>query len=77
MQLSTRSKLHTEIEEFLYASIEGDDKEFVAQLLLRRAPWQDWALFYFVLFVQNCWLMQDRIGKAFKESVPQGPYRHA
>jgi len=76
-QLEARAKLNAEISEFLFDALEGEDRAFAANLLLRRAPWQEWATYYVVSFIQNCWVFSDRIGKAFKDTIPQGPYRHA
>ena len=70
-------KLISEIQEYLYEAIEGKDKEFAAQLLLRRAPYQDWLKYYVISFLQNCKSFSTLFGQSFQTTVPHGPYHHA
>lgn len=72
-----KEKLSIEINDFLYEALEGQDKAFAVQLLLRRAPWYEWALFYIVSILQKFHVFRKRIGETFKQSVPHGPYHHA
>ena len=75
-QEEAKGKLSSEINEYLYEAIEGIDKEFTARLLLRRAPFQDWALYYVISFLQNCRAVSSWHGQTFQTSVPHGPYHH-
>lgn len=72
-----KEKLAIEIDDFLYEAIEGQDKEFAVQLLLRRAPLRDWVIFHVVSLLQHCRVFSKWIGETFKQSVPHGPYHHA
>lgn len=76
-QEEAMAKLTGEIDEYLYEAIEGRDKAFAAQLLLRSAPWSDWAVFYIASVLQNYRSMTRLMGQTFQTAVPQGPYRHA
>ena len=72
-----REKLDAQIEDYLYDAIEGIDKDYAAQLLLRRAPWQEWVKYYLVVFLQHFRIVSENLGEAIKSSIPQGPFRHA
>ncbi len=76
-QEEAKEKLVLEIDEYLYQAIEGIDKEFAAQLLLRRAPFQDWALYYAISFLQNFRSFSGWFGQTFQTSIPHRPYHHA
>ena len=72
-----KSKLFDQINEYLYDAIEGEDKNHAPALLLRKAPWQDWLIFYIVDFLQQCRSLQVWFGEAFSPKIPHGPYHHA
>ncbi|MDT4330849.1 type II toxin-antitoxin system HicB family antitoxin [Methylomonas sp. MS20] len=72
-----KAKLIDQIDEYLYDAIEGDDKDYAPALLLRKAPWQDWAVFYIIDFLQRCRSLSEWLGEAFSPNIPHGPYRHA
>jgi hypothetical protein len=72
-----KSKLAEQINEYIYDALEGEDKDFAAQLLLRKAPLQDWLQYYVIYFLQRCLMLPVRLGEVFNTAIPHGPYHHA
>ncbi len=69
-----KQKLATEIDDYLFDAIEGDEQQNAAHLLLRRADYQEWLLFYLLRFIANCQTVKNKIGEAFDMAVPNGPF---
>ena len=72
-----KAKLVEQIDEYIYDALEGEDKDFAAALLLRKAPMHDWLQYYAITLLQHCLAIHSRLGETFKTSIPHGPYRHA
>lgn len=72
-----KSKLSTQIDEYIYDAIEGEDKEFAAELLLRKAPLKDWIVYHTIDFLEHCAMLRGKMGEIFKPAIPHSPYHHA
>ena len=72
-----KSKLYSQINEYIYDAIEGEDKEFAAELLLRKAPLKDWVIYHVIDFFVRCSYLKEKIGEVFNPAIPQRPYHQA
>jgi len=72
-----KARLEAQIEEYVFDAIEGEDREHAEQLLTRRAPWQQWARYYFIKLLASFGLVQEGVRRLFLEIVPLRPYRPA
>jgi predicted RNase H-like HicB family nuclease len=71
-------KLRVIINEYLTDALVGEDQQYADDLLSRRAPWRDWARFYWLTFLQHCRQIKDKLrSTAFSLPVPMVPYKHA
>lgn len=71
-------KLRVIVDEYLTDALVGDDQEYAADLLSRRAPLIDWIRFYWLDFLQRCRQVKDRLhSTAFALPVPMVPYKPA
>ncbi len=71
-------KLGAQVMAYLYDAIEGEDREFAPQLLLRRAPWRDWAEWHLLSAMDRFeWLGGIVRSRLLDLALPQPPYRHA
>ncbi len=68
------AKLESQINEYLYDALEGEDKEFAAELLLRKAPLRDWVLYHILDFIQHCIRLHGTLGQVFKPTIPHLPH---
>lgn len=62
-----RSKLHAQINSYVFDAIAGDDQAHAADLLTRRAPLRYRAKYYFYLAADHFRAMSHRMGCAFSE----------
>jgi len=73
-----KAKLDAQIMEYLYDAIDGQDREFAPQLLLRRAPLRDWVEYYAIFAMTRFkWLSRIAYPKLIDLALPPPPYRHA
>jgi predicted RNase H-like HicB family nuclease len=72
------TKLRVIVDEYLVDALIGDDQPYAKELLNRRAPWTEWALVYWLSFLQHCRKAKDRVGStAFDLPVHMVPCNHA
>lgn len=71
-----KAKLNDEIDDYLFEALEGEEKDNAAYLLLRKAGFSEWVLFYSLDFMARFNAVKTRIGEAFSPALPHGPYRH-
>ncbi|WP_084480175.1 type II toxin-antitoxin system HicB family antitoxin [Methylomicrobium lacus] len=71
-----KQKLEEEIDEYLYDALEGESKNYAPYLLLRKADFSEWALFYTLDLFTRCRSLKQWIGEAFSPVIPHGPYNH-
>jgi len=71
-----KQKLFSEIDEYLFDAIEGDERDNAAYLLLRKAESREWFLFYTLAFLDRCHALKNWIGEAFSPAMPHGPFNH-
>jgi len=76
-QEEAKIKLSTEINSYLYESTDGLDKKYTAHLLKRRAPLQDWVVYYAVSFLHNYRAISRWLGYTFQTPTPHRPYHSA
>ena len=67
------AKLDTQIKEYLYDCLVGEDKDYAFQLLNRKAPLLEWVKYYFYCSVYHVLKLHDDIRYFFKKSVPLSP----
>ncbi len=72
-----KAKLESMIGEYVYDALEGEDKEFAEQLLLRRAPLRDWLKHYWYRFVNRVGGIHRVWFTAPLPVEPSSRYRHA
>lgn len=72
-----RVKLHSQIREYIYDALVGEDRAYADQLLKRRAPLRFWAKYYFYKTVYNYQLAHNGIREFFNEVMPLTVAHHA
>ena len=72
-----KTKLCVQINEYLYDALEGEDKRFAAELLLRKAPLRDWVTYYIVGALERVVVLRGVVGEIFKPAIPHTPFHHA
>ena len=77
-QAEATAKLAAQIEAYLYDAMDGEDKDHGPALLLRRAPWRDWAEYHALAWLARFPpLRRAAWATLFDAHLPTGPYRHA
>lgn len=69
-----RTKLHQQIVSYLYDALEGEDKEYAAQLLNRKAPIGFRIKYAFYKILMNFYKAKDGINHIFNEIIPPNPH---
>ena len=74
-----KAKLLSMIGEYVHDAVSGEDKEFAAELLSRKAPLRYWAKFYAYCAMYRLGVIRDGMKKFFCQPMPLEPvaYKHA
>ncbi len=72
-----RQKLHSQIAEYVFDAVAGEDRQFGDQLLPRRAPLIEWARYYKYVTQSRLGLLRESIRRLFTEILPLQPLRTA
>lgn len=70
-----KQKLESQISEYVFDALAGEDQAYSDQLLSRRAPLRLWVRYYWYGFLIKVWHVQNGI-KRFKERLPLVPERN-
>ncbi len=70
-------KLERMMSDYVYDALAGEDREFVGQLLTRKAPFSQFATYYWISLMHSIGFLRDGIHKLFKEAIPLVPLHHA
>lgn len=65
--------LHAQIKEYLIDALHGQDREFAATLLTRRAPLKYWLKWYFGRFMAKHFGHKEAHQRSFRAPVPMVP----
>jgi hypothetical protein len=68
--VEVKTKLESQIADYVYDALVGDDKEFAHQLLTRKAPLQFWARYYWLKLKTSLF---HTTGAFFDEVMPLKP----
>ena len=67
-QKDLKDKMHDVIESYIETVLDTDDKESIAELMMRKAPLKDWIVYYSISALS---LLKKLPGKMFfKQSIP-------
>lgn len=69
-------KLIDMICEYVYDATVGEDKEHAAQLLTRKAPFEQWLKYYRYLFLSKIGAFKDHTRKLLSDPLPLAPICH-
>jgi hypothetical protein len=72
-----RKKLESMISEYVYDALAGEDREFAEQMLNRKAPFGQFAIYYWIKLLHRVGILRNEFHKLFKETVPLVPQHHA
>lgn len=74
-----RMKLEAMIVEYVYDAVAGEDKEYAAQFLSRRAPLRYWLKFWSYVARARIGVARESLWRLFSEPFPMLPQqpRHA
>ena len=72
-----KAKLHSQISEYIYDALEGEDRAYAHQLLRRRAPLRFWTKYYLFKTAYHLQLAHNGIREFFNEVMPLTVARHA
>ncbi len=70
-----RVKLQRQISSYLYDALEGEDKEYAAQLLSRKAPIVFRAKYAFYKILINFHKAKNGMNHIFNEIIPLAPHK--
>lgn len=68
-----KAKLEGQIADYVYDAVAGEDRDFAHQLLKRRAPWQAWVRYCYLLVLTRFGRMKRDIARLFSEIMPLTP----
>ncbi len=79
-----RKKLHEQISEYLFDALAGEDQDYAAAFLTRRAPAGEWVRYYSIkarcklqhLIYRTHSILNGSV-RLFKEAMPLRPYNAA
>lgn len=71
-----KGKLERMILDYVHDALAGEDREYAADLLARRAPARYWLRYYFYMFLCRVGSIQRGVRRLFTESLPLTPDRH-
>lgn len=66
-------KLKGMICEYVYDALQGEDHEYAAQFLTRKAPVGYWAKYYYVCFLHKYLRIRSDLSRFFNETLPLAP----
>lgn len=72
-----KSKLELMMVEYVYDALAGEDREFAEQLLNRKAPLYQRAIYHLIRLGHHVGLLRDGLHKLFKEPMPLVPQHYA
>ncbi|MEQ1666864.1 MAG: hypothetical protein ABL868_00260 [Sulfuriferula sp.] len=70
-----KAKLDAMVDEYIYDALVGEDRQFAAQLLNRKAPFIQWMKYYWYSLIINTVHITNGMHKIFKEPIPLSPAR--
>jgi predicted RNase H-like HicB family nuclease len=68
-----KRKLGDMIAEYVGDALGGRDKDFAAELLMRRAPFKYWLKFYYFLTLSKVGALHDGVRRMFCQALPLEP----
>ena len=68
-----RKKLEEQIAEYVYDAVAGEDREYAADLLSRKAPLSQWLEYYWYKLINRLTHRKDGPHKPFDETLPLIP----
>lgn len=69
-------KLEHMMVEYVYDALAGEDREFAAQLLNRKAPMRQIITYHWIRIMHRIGRLRDELHKVFKEPIPLIPQNH-
>lgn len=68
-----RTKLHSQIFEYVHDALVGEDQKYADQLLNRKAPMSIMAKYYFYMIRERFHHARNGVNKLFTEVMPLKP----
>lgn len=65
-----KAALDAQIKDYLYDALEGEDKPFAAQLLMRKAPIMQRLQYHWIKTAINLHLIRDGLYRLIDETLP-------
>lgn len=67
-EIQLKEKMRDAIESYVEAVLDTDDKDSIADLMMRKAPLKDWIVYYSISAIS---LLKELPGKIFfKQAIP-------